>query len=681
MKRLITSYFQRRILIKFILSSFLLFSQLIIFGQTWDGGGDGTSWNDPQNWDTNNVPAATAVVTIGGTVNITGTVPSNPSNITLTAGANVTMNLTTTTTIGNNNTTQDCFNLGAGSSLTLSSNFILNPPNTRDAFDGNSTNNLVITINGILTVNQALNGFVELGSGSAVYNNGGITLNNIATDGITLPAGSTFSNSASLSINNTGTSDGIENFGTFSNDDIINITNAGTNGIYNRNTGIFNNNGTLTISGANIDDNIYNQGQIINYGDISATNSGTGSANNCIEIATGGSLSNESNATITVNGGPSTQPRAISVIGTLTNNGIITLSGGNLGRTLSNDGGTITNNQCAFINLANTRINNNSGTLINNGYIRSDHTSNGMLNTGTATNNGFFWFTVATASTWVGTDNGVNIRLSPFGPTGSGACTHDLSSVGTNNMNIYSWKYGSTSLGNNDAAGILTLPGGSIFPGSGAGPYIITQTQCPNYSALFNIQIKDVCAATLPVELITFDASQVGKNVMLDWSLQQNGQNDHFVIESSSDGTTFEGLGKVNIRNVGVTIQKYSFVDPSPFDGANYYRIKQVDKDGMYSYSKVVYVPFTLGSDNGFGLVPNFLKSGQALRIVAGPDFGAEDYLLIGIFDASGHLVQKQEIRNLDIDILNTSELTAGLYVVKALNRSDFPNRRFIIIN
>lgn len=202
-----------------------------------------------------------------------------------------------------------------------------------------------------------------------------------------------------------------------------------------------------------------------------------------------------------------------------------------------------------------------------------------------------------------------------------------------------------------------------------------------NVSTFSPFGISSNLSIVLPVSLLEFEGRQIGKNVVLDWSLQQHEKTNYFVVESSADNSQFTALGKVDSRNIGVAVQKYSFVDPSPFEGANYYRIKQVDKDGLYSYSKVVYVRFTPGSDNGFGVVPNLLKPGQSVRINTGSFTGENDYLLIGIFNASGHLVQKQEIRNLEIDILNTSELNAGLYLVKALNRSDLPVARFVIMH
>ena len=91
----------------------------------------------------------------------------------------------------------------------------------------------------------------------------------------------------------------------------------------------------------------------------------------------------------------------------------------------------------------------------------------------------------------------------------------------------------------------------------------------------------------LPVNFIDFKARMINtNNVQLSWEIGTNQNLDRFEIERSIDGTNFKSLGSVTAN------QPFSFVDYAPQIGNNYYRIKQIDKDGQFLYSKVVNLEF-----------------------------------------------------------------------------------------
>jgi hypothetical protein len=79
---------------------------------------------------------------------------------------------------------------------------------------------------------------------------------------------------------------------------------------------------------------------------------------------------------------------------------------------------------------------------------------------------------------------------------------------------------------------------------------------------------------------------QIG--VMLTWSTNMESNNSMFVIEKSDDGFDFMAVG--NIKGSGTTrlVKRYNFLDPQPSGKKVYYRLKQVDFDGTYSYSEVL---------------------------------------------------------------------------------------------
>ena len=96
----------------------------------------------------------------------------------------------------------------------------------------------------------------------------------------------------------------------------------------------------------------------------------------------------------------------------------------------------------------------------------------------------------------------------------------------------------------------------------------------------------------LPVELISFSAKRVEKDVVLNWETATELNNDYFTIQRSLDAITFTDLTP-NVKGAGTTVvpQSYNFIDEEVFDILQedllYYRLKQTDFDGSFSYSSI----------------------------------------------------------------------------------------------
>ncbi|WP_187261261.1 Ig-like domain-containing protein [Pontibacter beigongshangensis] len=97
-----------------------------------------------------------------------------------------------------------------------------------------------------------------------------------------------------------------------------------------------------------------------------------------------------------------------------------------------------------------------------------------------------------------------------------------------------------------------------------------------------------VINSTLPVSLMKFTAQAQQKGVKLDWATATEENNDYFEIERSQDGKTFGAIGKVKGAGNSSMRLDYTFLDAQAPAGISYYRLKQVDFDGTYTFSKVV---------------------------------------------------------------------------------------------
>lgn len=169
--------------------------------------------------------------------------------------------------------------------------------------------------------------------------------------------------------------------------------------------------------------------------------------------------------------------------------------------------------------------------------------------------------------------------------------------------------------------------------------------------------LKDPSA--LPVELISFDAKAIEKQVDLSWTTATEVNSDYFELQRSDDGQSWTQLGSVYAAGESKHVSSYSFIDFSPRIGLNYYRLKMVDQDKTFAYSSIKSV--NIGG-KATSLFPNPVLN--TLNIDSEiPDSE------ITIYDVSGNEVfyQKNEKGIKAIDI---SQLTPGNYLVKLGNKS-----------
>lgn len=108
-------------------------------------------------------------------------------------------------------------------------------------------------------------------------------------------------------------------------------------------------------------------------------------------------------------------------------------------------------------------------------------------------------------------------------------------------------------------------------------------------------EVEDACMTLLPVTWgRPLKATQKEENVLLEWSVVNQLANDYFQVEHSTDGKTFTVIENLPGEAFSQEEQHYYFSHDFPSFGLNYYRIKQVDEDGSFSYSSLVSVYYEI---------------------------------------------------------------------------------------
>jgi hypothetical protein len=100
-------------------------------------------------------------------------------------------------------------------------------------------------------------------------------------------------------------------------------------------------------------------------------------------------------------------------------------------------------------------------------------------------------------------------------------------------------------------------------------------------------------ALPLPIQLTSFDAIAQQAEVKLKWSTSSELNNDFFTVQRSQDAEQWQDVIRINGAINSNERIDYETTDGLPFSGVSYYRLKQTDLDGQYSYSSVRRVEIT----------------------------------------------------------------------------------------
>ena len=134
------------------------------------------------------------------------------------------------------------------------------------------------------------------------------------------------------------------------------------------------------------------------------------------------------------------------------------------------------------------------------------------------------------------------------------------------------------------------------------------------HDSLSSFSIFEVTVSTntslLPIELLDFYAKPIDNRfVQLDWQTASEINNDYFTIERSTNGVDWEGIIQIGGVGNSSNLLSYSVIDETPYQGLSYYRLKQTDYDGQYSYSQVKSVNIKSEGDSGIEIFPNPTES------------------------------------------------------------------------
>ena len=165
---------------------------------------------------------------------------------------------------------------------------------------------------------------------------------------------------------------------------------------------------------------------------------------------------------------------------------------------------------------------------------------------------------------------------------------------------------------------------------------------------------------TLPIGLLTFDARATDDHqVKLTWTTATEINNDYFTAEHSKDGIHFTEVARVKGAGNSNIERQYTTIHQHPFQGMNYYQLKQTDNNGRLSYSKMVSVD--MGKVPGLSIYPNPVFEDWFVDFSGVDD---NEKLTIEVFDLTGRKCLEEKATGGTLLQLSRNTLASGIYLL-----------------
>lgn len=168
----------------------------------------------------------------------------------------------------------------------------------------------------------------------------------------------------------------------------------------------------------------------------------------------------------------------------------------------------------------------------------------------------------------------------------------------------------------------------------------------------------------LPVSFTNLKGVYNQSIATLNWASLTEINFNAFEVEHSIDGFNFTKVGTINGIGNTASRTEYMFDHKQPQNGANYYRLKMVDKDGNFTYSNVVVINVAVKGISVVGVYPNPFVD----RVNISVSTEKTEVVTIKLFDNTGKLVRVQQTKAQSgtnvIAISNLNTLARGMYII-----------------
>jgi hypothetical protein len=192
-----------------------------------------------------------------------------------------------------------------------------------------------------------------------------------------------------------------------------------------------------------------------------------------------------------------------------------------------------------------------------------------------------------------------------------------------------------------------------------------------------------ICNQVLPVTLNRFTASSCDNNICLYWNTETENNCDHFEIQRSKDGIYFDKILSVPSKATnGYSFYKlnYDVSDNAPPRGINYYRLKQIDKEGSYVYSDILSIQKDGKKALDLIVYPNVSKGDFNILLSSVKE---NDEVVILLRNSNGEIIHKAwnyiTDPSLPLTVSSPNKLQDGIYYCSLLVAGEEYNAKIVV--
>lgn len=181
----------------------------------------------------------------------------------------------------------------------------------------------------------------------------------------------------------------------------------------------------------------------------------------------------------------------------------------------------------------------------------------------------------------------------------------------------------------------------------------------------------------LPVNLTEFNAQKSTDGVLLNWITATELNTKQFEIERSNEGILFTQLAVVEATNE--TLAKYNFTDINPNEGVNFYRLKMIDKDDSYEYSKIININY---QDKRFGRINIDRAAATTNQIQLQVTSDRTEIVTLNVTNVLGHTVfqKRVQLHAGNNNVVQPFASPKAILFCRIVTESDRSNAKTIVI-
>jgi hypothetical protein len=189
----------------------------------------------------------------------------------------------------------------------------------------------------------------------------------------------------------------------------------------------------------------------------------------------------------------------------------------------------------------------------------------------------------------------------------------------------------------------------------------------------FSAYVPFLFGSTLPVTWLYVKGEIKEDRSLISWATAMEEETEKFQVEYGTDGQHFAAIGEVKAAGNSGSTKQYDLTHAKPVKGMNYYRIKQLDKNGKFTYSKTIQLLYRPDQQEVM-IAPNPVSDNLYIIAGAGNELQkAEVYDMSGKLLLTRQLGSSQQAYSIDITTLNK-----GVYIVKLYDKHAFTSHRII---